>query len=160
MRTLAVMMGGALLVGCSNQQPTPPEPVRDSFYDFVAAAQGRAKEAEGSSGRIRFGSGRGYSAATDQTPAIGSVSLHVEAATEVRRILDLAPAMSISDYDLQFVQKDGQWEFKEGTVQHKLTEAYVTSGRTPNEIEPERTDAIHSLSDYPTLDFLFYGKKP
>jgi hypothetical protein len=131
--------------------------VRDSFEAFVAAAEGRVKEAEGGSRRIRFGSGRGYSPATGETSATGSVSLHVEAGTVVRKILREEPAISFEDYDLTFEYRNDSWEFKKGTLRRRLTEAFITSGRRANEIDPERTVPVDFQTNE-TLQFLFHGK--
>jgi hypothetical protein len=75
----------------------------------------------------------------------------------VRKILREEPAIYFADYDLTFEHKDGKWQFKKGTLCHRLTEAYISSGRKPNEIEPERTESFDSLTSE-TLQFLFYGK--
>lgn len=136
-----------LIVGCSKAPPAPPDPVRDSFSDFVAQAEKRAEEYEEGAYRVRFGSGRGYTAATGNEPATGTVSVHIESPTQVRRILDSIPAMSYTDYDLTFAYRDGTWVFKEGTRRSRVTEAYITSGRKANEIEPEKTEAMETLGD-------------
>lgn len=160
MRLYAAFLGGILIFGCSKTPPAAPDPVRDSLSQFVAEARTRAKEKESGSYRIEFHTGYGYSPATEQEPATGSVSLRIVAEVERRRILQVEPALSLADYDLKFTYRDEKWEFKEGTVKHKLTERYITHGRKPNELEPERTDAIQSLEDRETLRFLFFGKKP
>jgi hypothetical protein len=91
---------------------------------------------------------------------MGSVSLRITTDAEHRRVLTAIPALAIAVYTLKFAYRDGQWEFAEGTVRHKLTERYISSGRKPNEIEPEQTAAIKSLDEHATLRFLFYGKTP
>ena len=154
-RSLRLWLGCFLLSGCS--QPAPPvDPVRDSFHNFVAYSEARARGEESGAYRIRFDSGRGFTPATGDTPAEGTVSVRIESPTEVRQGLGARPAMAIYDHDLTFIHRNGNWEFKTGTCRTKLLEAFISSGRTASKIEPEKTETMTALGT--ALERLFYAK--
>ena len=64
--------------------------------------------------------------------------------------------MAIYDHDLTFIHRNGNWEFKTGTCRTKLLEAFISSGRTASEIEPEKTETMTALGT--ALERLFYAK--